>query len=108
MSAKRSRSRRFKSDEEVADHFDTHSAASEWKASKPVHVDFQRPIKHMISIRLELELFEKIRRIAEAKGLPYQTMMKQWLSEKVEEELPSLPEPYLYASRFSMGAAPKG
>lgn len=100
--------RRFKSDAEAADYFDRHSGEEVWKSSTPVKVVFQRPIKHMISIRMELELFEKIRKIAEARGLPYQTMMHQWLFERAEEELPSLPEPVLYASGFSVGATAKG
>ncbi len=105
MSAKRSRKTNFRSDAEAAEHFDRHSGAAEWKASKPVKMEFRRPIKHMISIRMELELFEKIRRVAEAKGLPYQTMMRQWLLERVEEELPSLRQPYLYGAGLSLGVA---
>lgn len=89
-------------DEEVAKHFDRDSDAEEWATSKPVKVSFKRPIKHMISIRLELDLYRKIRRIADAKSVPYQTMMRSWLVEKVEEELPSLENSYLYASGVLM------
>lgn len=89
-------------DAEVAEHFDRQTGGEEWQTSKPAKVGFKRPIKHMISIRLELDLYRKIRRIADAKSVPYQTMMRNWLVQKVEEELPSLEDSYLYASGVLM------
>jgi len=60
MKKKRSRAPKFKNDTEAAEYFERHSGESEWKASKPVKMTFRRPIKHMLSIRMELELFEKL------------------------------------------------
>lgn len=93
----------FKSEAQEAEFWDKHSIAPYWKSMKQAKFKLQRPVKHMISIRMGMELFEKIRQVAEAKGLPYQTMMRQWLTEKVEEELPSLRQPYVYGSGYSLG-----
>lgn len=40
-----------------------------------------------ISIKIDPLYLQSIRKIATMKGIPYQTLVRQWLSEKVRKEL---------------------
>jgi predicted DNA binding CopG/RHH family protein len=40
-----------------------------------------------ITLRFDPRMLSRIKRIARSRYLNYQSMMKQWLSERVEEEL---------------------
>ena len=104
MKNKTKRVPKFKSSEDEERYWETHSLTEHLGEFKPAKVRFVRPLKHMISIRLDLDLFEKIRRLAEHKATPYQTLMQQWLAERVAEEFPALPAPSAYASLLALGA----
>ena len=40
-----------------------------------------------ISIKIDPLYLQSIRKIATMKGIPYQTLVRQWLAEKVKKEL---------------------
>lgn len=49
-------------------------------------VEKRRPQKKMISLRLNEEYLAAVKRVAEEKGIPYQTLMRLWLVERLREE----------------------
>ena len=44
-----------------------------------------------ITLRFDPRMLAKIKRLARSRYLNYQSMMKQWLSERIEEEQNNLP-----------------
>jgi hypothetical protein len=78
---------KFKSEDEEAAYWDSHSFADHTHDSSPaLDVKFVRPVKRLISMRYDVELVGRIRRIAAWKGTPYQTLMHQWLTERMNHE----------------------
>jgi predicted DNA binding CopG/RHH family protein len=77
----------FKSDEEAAEFWDTHSLADYWDDTQPAEdVEFRlRPLKQ-ISLRLAPGQIERLKQIAARKGIGYQTMLRMWVTERVREE----------------------
>ena len=49
-------------------------------------VQAQRPSTKMISLRLNEEYLRAVKRVAEEKGIPYQTLMRLWLVERLRQE----------------------
>ncbi len=76
---------KFKSYEEEANFWDTHDTSSLMKKENLVKVEFARPMKHLISIRVDLSLLEGLRTMAARKHMPYQTLIHSILAEKLEE-----------------------
>ena len=70
------------------------------KADSSEYFDFSKPIKasftnlkfstQAVSIRLSQSLLNALKELANKKDVPYQSLMKIYLSEKVEEELQSV------------------
>jgi hypothetical protein len=63
---------------------------SEWDESKSVSVTPEKRSTSGIStsIRLPKEMVAKLRRVARRKGdIGYQTLLKIWIAERLEEEL---------------------
>ncbi|MBO2945459.1 hypothetical protein JJQ72_15895 [Paenibacillus sp. F411] len=75
-------------DEEAADFWATHTMSSELLESSMAEDDL--PHRHgrtkTISIRLEHDLLQRIQEVAAQKHMGYQTLMKQFLIERVYEE----------------------
>lgn len=64
--------------------------ASEWDETSTVEVTPEPRMKSGMStsIRLPTAMVKKLRRIAERKGdIGYQTLIKIWIAERLEEEL---------------------
>ncbi len=45
-----------------------------------------------ITLRFDPRMLARIKRLARSRFLNYQSMMKQWLAERIEEEQKNLPE----------------
>ena len=76
---------KFSTYEEEARFWDTHDVSSLMRKKHLVHVEFARPMKHLISIRLDKPLLQGLRAMAAKKHLPYQTLIHSILAEKLEE-----------------------
>lgn len=82
----------FKTDEEEAQFWDTHDTTDyiDWsKAQKVVFTDL-KPSTQSISLRLPTSLLYSLKSLANQKDVPYQSLMKVYLSEKVREERQSV------------------
>ncbi|CAM4039879.1 BrnA antitoxin family protein [Paenibacillus alkaliterrae] len=75
-------------DEEAADFWATHTMSSELLEASTIEDDLPRRNGRTktISIRLEHDLLERIQEVAAQKHMGYQTLMKQFLIERVYEE----------------------
>jgi predicted DNA binding CopG/RHH family protein len=76
----------FKSYEEEAHFWDTHDTSSIWDKWKPAKITFAKPMKHLISFRIDLHLLNGIQTVASRKHIPYQTLIHSWLAEKLRQE----------------------
>lgn len=76
---------KFKSEAEERKFWKTHDSADYLDWSKAEHVRFPnlKLSTQAISIRLPVSLLEKIKVEANKRDVPYQSLIKVWLAEKV-------------------------
>jgi predicted DNA binding CopG/RHH family protein len=89
---------KFRSDEEAAEYFETHSVADVWdrlpavappKPSRALSKSIRKrhaAAKSPISIRLGAEQIAAAKKIAAAKSVGYQTQMRMWIAEGIRRE----------------------
>jgi predicted DNA binding CopG/RHH family protein len=89
---------KFRSDEEAAEYFETHSVAGVWdqlpagKQAKPSAAlaesirERHARAKSPISIRLVPEQIMAAKKIAAAKSVGYQTQLRMWIAEGIRRE----------------------
>ena len=75
----------FTNYEEEAKFWNTHDTSSLMTKKNLVHIEFERPIKHLISIRFDKTLLQGLRAMAAKKHMPYQTLIHTILAEKLHE-----------------------
>ncbi len=79
----------FKNEDEERDFWATHDSTEyiDWsKAKKNVVFPNLKPSTRSISIRLPESLIEAIKTLANKKDIPYQSLLKVFLAERVEKE----------------------
>jgi len=78
----------FKNEQEEAKFWATHDTTEYFDTSKPVEIDFPnlKPTTKTITLRLPVSLLHKIKKIANKKDVPYQSLMKVFLDEKAKED----------------------
>lgn len=81
----------FESEDAEREFWDTHDMTDYFDLSKavrnPVFPNL-KPSTETISIRLPKGMLDRIRMMANEKDMPYQSLMKHMLSEKVAESTP--------------------
>ena len=82
---------KFKSEAEEARFWAAHDSTEYVNYSKAKHIVLSnlKPSTKKISIRLPESLIEHLKLLANKRDVPYQSLLKIFLSEKVEEELHS-------------------
>ena len=80
---------KFKNEDEERKFWSTHDSTEyvDWSKAERAYFPKLRPSSKHISIRLPERLFEQLRNIAHQKDIPYQSLMKVYLAERVKEEL---------------------
>jgi len=78
----------FKSEEEEFEFWSTHDSTDYVDYSKGKRVLFSKlkPSTRTISIRLPEPLIERLKLLAKKRDVPYQSLLKIFLAEKVKEE----------------------
>ena len=78
----------FKSDEEEAEFWDTHDTTDyiDWSKAEQVVFPNLKPSTQSISLRLPVSLLSDLKVLANMNDVPYQSLLKIYLSEKVHEE----------------------
>ena len=59
----------------------------DWKKAKKVVLPNLKPSIKTISLRLPESMLEELKLLANKKDVPYQSLLKIFLSERIEEEL---------------------
>jgi len=79
----------FKSEDEERNFWATHDSSEyiDWKKAKRVVLPELRPSLKTISLRLPEAMIEELKLLAHKKDVPYQSLLKIFLSEKINEEL---------------------
>ena len=82
---------RFRSEEQEREFWARNDSADfvDYSKAKPASFPNLKPTSRAISIRLPESLIENIKMLANREDVPYQSMMKILLSEKVQEALQS-------------------
>ena len=78
----------FQSDEEAGEFWMTHDTTEYFDWSKARRVSFPnlRPSTATISLRLPQGLLDDLRILANARDVPYQSLLKVYLAERVAKE----------------------
>ena len=61
----------------------------DWRAARPVRLPNLKPSTTAISLRLPVALLERIKLAANQRDVPYQSLIKLWLAEKVDQPAPA-------------------
>ena len=85
MAKKLKRVPKFASEAEERAFWESHDTADYFDLSKAVPASFPnlKPSTQAISIRLPVMLLEQIKIAANKRDVPYQSLIKMWLAEKV-------------------------
>ena len=59
----------------------------DWKKSKPIYFSKLKPSTKTISLRLPEHLLDELRIIANKRDIPYQSLIKIYLKERIDSEL---------------------
>lgn len=78
----------FKNEDEEREFWSVHDSSEyiDWSKAKKTKFPNLKPSTETISIRLPISLLESIKILANKKDVPYQSLIKILLSEKVKEE----------------------
>lgn len=76
----------FRTEAEERAYWETHDSTQhvDWDTARPARMPNLKPSSTSISIRLPNSLLERIKIAANKRDVPYQSLIKTWLSEKME------------------------
>ena len=76
----------FSSEAEERDWWETHDSAEhlDWSQARRATFPNLKPTTTSISLRLPVSLLERIKVAANKRDVPYQSLIKTWLAEKLE------------------------
>ena len=86
MNKKRKPIPAFKSEAEERAFWETHDSTDyvDWDKAGRARFPNLKPSNKAISLRLPVELLERIKIMANKRDVPYQSLIKVWLAEKVD------------------------
>jgi predicted DNA binding CopG/RHH family protein len=76
---------RFANERKEREFWETHDSTEyvDWSKAKKVRLPNLKPSTIAISLRLPVTLLEEIKIAANKRDVPYQSLIKTWLAEKV-------------------------
>ncbi|HEY3358083.1 MAG TPA: BrnA antitoxin family protein [Polyangia bacterium] len=80
---------RFRTEDEEREYWANHDSAGEvdWSKAKRVALPHLHPSVRTISLRLPESMLEELRRLANRRDVPYQSLIKIFLAERIRREL---------------------
>lgn len=75
----------FRSLEEAADYWDTHSFADHLEDTEPVEIEVCLA-RRRILLEIDHDLSEKLKKIAQKKRQSYDKLINSWVREKIMQE----------------------
>ena len=78
----------FKNENEEREFWATHDAVDYFDTNKPINLNLTslKKTSKPITIRLPIDLINRLKIVANKKDVPYQSLLKIMLSEKLKEE----------------------
>ena len=85
MSSSRKKVPKFISEDAEREFWSSHDSSEyvDWSAARPVVLANLKPTLRTISIRLPEPMLAELRRLANKRDIPYQSLIKVWLQEKL-------------------------
>ena len=79
---------KYANEQEEAEFWATHDSTEFIDDTEAVAVTFidSRPPKKQIALRLDGETIEALKAVARRKGIGYQTLIRLWVNERLEQE----------------------
>lgn len=83
---------KFKTEDEEREFWATHDSTRyvDWRRARPATFSRLKPSTSTISLRLPESLLENLKVLAHKRDVPYQSLLKIFLAERVEQELRNL------------------
>lgn len=80
---------KFRNEDEEREFWSTHDSTGyvDWKKAKRVVLPELKPSLKTISLRLPEAMLEELKLLAHKRDVPYQSLLKIFLSERIREEL---------------------
>ena len=80
---------KFRSEAEEQAFWSAHDATDyvEWSQARPVVLPNLKPSTRTISLRLPEHVIEELKLLANKQDVPYQSLLKIYLAERLEQEL---------------------
>ncbi|MBI2916354.1 MAG: BrnA antitoxin family protein [Chloroflexi bacterium] len=82
---------KFENEDQERDFWASHDSVDhiDWLQAKQVKLPNLRPTTRTISIRLPEAMIERLKVLANKRDIPYQSLLKMFVADKIEEELRS-------------------
>ena len=77
----------FKSREEEAEFWDSHSIADYWDEFEPVKVTVAKPLTHILRVEMPLDpkIIDKLYTHAQKQGIDMNILVRRWILENVKK-----------------------
>ena len=82
---------KFESEDQERDFWASHDSTDfvNWRQAERVKLRNLRPTTRTISIRLPEPMIDRLKILANKRDIPYQSLLKMFVADKIEEELRS-------------------
>ncbi len=82
---------KFRNEDQERDFWASHDSTEfvDWRQAERVKLPNLRPTTRTISIRLPESMIERLKVLANKRDVPYQSLLKMFVADKIEEELRS-------------------
>ena len=79
----------FKTEDEERDYWSSHDSTEhiDWSSARRVIFPNLKPSLKTISVRLPQSMIDQLKVLANRRDVPYQSLMKVFLAERIEQEL---------------------
>lgn len=79
---------KFSSEQEERDFWQNHDAVDFFDLENPIEMSFPnlKPSTKSITFRMTVSMYEDLKTLANKKDVPYQSMMKMFLADKIKEQ----------------------
>ncbi|MGH9899008.1 MAG: BrnA antitoxin family protein [Pyrinomonadaceae bacterium] len=80
---------KFKTEDDEREFWATHDSTAyiDWSQAKKVVLSKLKPSVKTISLRLSESMLEELKLLANKKDVPYQSLVKMFLAERIAEEI---------------------
>ncbi len=82
---------KFKGEDKEREFWSSHDSTEflNWDKAKKITLPNLKPSVKTISLRIPESMFEELKLLANKRDVPYQSLLKIFLAERIEEELKS-------------------